>query len=61
MKNISTLAILIGSSNVSLLFTLYYNYNYFPPLGYLFLSVCFLLSILEAEYYYRHFKLLEFK
>lgn len=59
MKTISTLAILIGSVNVSELFTLYYNYNSFPPISYLLLSLCFLILIFLAEYEYRRFKLLE--
>lgn len=59
MKTISTLAILVGSVNVSLLFTLYYNYNSFPPISYLLLSICLLFLILLAEYEYRRFKLLE--
>ena len=59
MKKISTVAILTGSVNISVLFTIYYNYATFPPLAYLILSFCLLLLIFLAEYEYRRFKLLE--
>lgn len=43
---ISTLAILTGSANISLLFTTYYNFSKWPPLAYFILSLAYICVIL---------------
>lgn len=58
MKMISTLAIVTGSANVSLLFTTFYNLGQWPPLAYFVLSLAYIGVILIMEYEYRRFKLL---
>lgn len=59
MKMISTLAILTGSANISLLFTTYYNFSEWPPAAYFILSLAYICVILLMEYEYRRFKLLK--
>ena len=58
MKMISTLAILIGSTNCSLGLTTY-NYGQWPPPACFLLSLAYIGVILLVEYEYRRFRLLK--
>ncbi len=59
MKMISTLAIITGSINVSLLCTTYYNFQEWPPIAFVVLSCAYIGVILIMEYEYRRFRLLQ--
>jgi hypothetical protein len=47
---ISTLAILIGSTNISLLFTTLYNLQEWPPIAFITLSLAYIGVILIMEW-----------
>jgi hypothetical protein len=50
MKMISTLAILAGSTNVSLLFTTFYNFHEWPPVAFIILSLAYIGVVLLMEW-----------
>lgn len=59
MKMISTLAILIGSINISLLFTTLYNVKEWPPIACIILSTAYIGVMLLMEWEYRRFRIIK--
>lgn len=59
MKMISTLAILTGSTNISLMFTTLYNFQEWPPIAFIILSLAYIGFILLMEWQYRRFRMVK--